>query len=189
MSNISRSKENTTYTNGIIAGRFQPFHLGHLRFATAAAGMVDHLWVGITRPFGKCIPEIGGLRTSNIHNPLPYWLRFKCVEAALLYDAGIPRTKFSVLPLPLAPEIIKQLLPEGTVFLTNIVEEWSLDKEKLFVKAGMKTLRLDVGAKVISSTMIREKIRKKDKTWRNFVPVSIYKQYAAVINDYLCRVK
>jgi cytidyltransferase-like protein len=182
-------KNNATYENGIIAGRFQPFHLGHLRFATAAAGMVNHLWIGITRPFGKCIPEIGDLRTSDRHNPLPYWLRFKCVESALLCDAGIPKDKFSILPLPLVPVIIKQLLPEGTIFLTNIVEEWSLDKEKLFLEAGMNTLRFDVGVKVISSTIIREKIKKKDRTWRNFVPSSIYKQYAAVINDYVCRGK
>jgi len=186
---ISKSKEKATYENGIIAGRFQPFHLGHLRFAAAAAGMVSHLWVGITCPFGKYIPEIGNFRTSDRHNPLPYWLRFKCVESALLFDAGIPRTQFSILPLPLVPEIIKQLLPEGTVFLTNIVEEWNLDKEKLFIEAGMNTLRFDVGIKIISSTMIREKIREKDKTWRNFVPGSIYKQYAAVINDYVCRGK
>ena len=126
---MSQKKRRVRYENGLIAGRFQPFHLGHLRLAIAAAETVDHLWIGITRPFGSILPEIGGLRTSSDFNPLPYWLRFKCVESALVYDAKIPKEKFSILPLPLIQEVIGQLVPKGTAFLTNIVEEWSLEKE------------------------------------------------------------
>ena len=181
-----RKKKQTRLKNGLIAGRFQPFHLGHLRLAIAAAETVDHLWIGITRPFGSSIPEIGGLRTSEKYNPLPYWLRFKCVESALLRDALLPRDKFSILPLPLIPEIIGQLVPGGTVFLTNIVEAWSEQKEKIFIKAGLKVLRLDVGPKTISSTIIRQKIRMKDQGWKELVPKSIWREYAKDIGNYVC---
>ena len=129
--------------NGIIVGRFQPFHLEHLRFAVAAASRVNHLWVGITRPFGSYIQESGGARTTASANPLPYWLRFKCVETALLHDAGIPRDEFSILPAPLVPEILEQLVPKGSIFLTTIVNEWSVQKEELFLKAGFPAIRID----------------------------------------------
>ena len=171
--------------NGIIVGRFQPFHLEHLRFAVAAASRVSHLWVGITRPFGSYIQEAGGARTTASANPLPYWLRFKCVETALLHDAGIPRDKFSILPAPLAPEILEQLVPKGAIFLTTIVNEWSLQKEELFLKAGFKALRIDFEYRPISSTMIREKIRKGDESWREFVPKSISENYASLIDAYV----
>ena len=182
-----RKKKQARLKNGVIAGRFQPFHLGHLRLAIAAAETVDHLWVGITRPFGSSIPEIGGLRTSDDYNPLPYWLRFRCVESALLRDALLSRDKFSILPLPLIPGVIGQLVPEGTVFLTNIVEVWSLKKEKLFINAGLKVLRLDVGPKIISSTMIRRKIRMQDQSWKEFVPKSIQQHYSQIIDSYVCQ--
>lgn len=185
MKNMGQKKRRVRYEHGLIAGRFQPFHSGHLRLAIAAAEAVDHLWVGITRPFGNYILEIGGSRTNDKHNPLPYWLRFKCVESALLCDAKIPRIKFSILPLPLVPVVIEELLPPGAVFLTNIVEEWSLEKEKLFVKAGLKVLRLDVGPKAISSTLIRRKIRMKDQGWKEHVPKSIRHHYSKIVERYV----
>ena len=33
--------------DGLLVGRFQPFHLGHLEAIRFALGMVDRLWVGI----------------------------------------------------------------------------------------------------------------------------------------------
>lgn len=177
------------YKQGIIVGRFQPFHLEHLRFVIAAAKKVDHLWVGITRPFGNHLPEIGGARATDDANPLPYWLRFKCVESTLIHDAKIPQDTFSILPAPLVPGIIEQLVPKGTIFLTTFVEEWSLFKEKLFINAGFKVIKLDLGNKKISGTMIRERIRKKDESWKDFIPRSIREQYATLIAAYVRNVK
>jgi len=173
------------YENGIIVGRFQPFHLEHLRFAVAAASKVSHLWVGITCPFGNYIQETGGVRTTVSANPLPYWLRFKCVETALLHDAGISRDKFSILPAPLVSEILEQLVPKGTVFLTTIVDERSVQKEGLFFNAGFKVIRIDFEYRPISGTLIREKIRKGDEGWKEFVPRSILENYASSIDAYV----
>jgi len=173
------------YNNGLIVGRFQPFHLEHLRLAVAAAGRVKHLWVGITRPFGKCIPEIGGARAVDGANPLPYWLRYQCVECALINDAGFSPTSFSILPVPLVKEIIKQIVPRGTVFLTTIMEQWGVEKEELFRKSGLETIRMDLGAKTISGTMIRDKIAGRDQSWKDFVPKHMRERYASVIETYV----
>lgn len=173
------------YDNGLIVGRFQPFHLEHLRLAAEAASRVEHLWVGITRPFGRSIPEIGGLRATDGANPLPYWLRYRCVESALMNDAGLARTSFSILPVPLVKEIIVQLVPRGTVFLTTIMEEWGVEKEELFRKAGFETIRMDVGGKTISGSMIREKISGKDPSWKEYLPGHMGEQYAALIETFV----
>lgn len=175
------------HRNGLIVGRFQPFHSEHLRLAVAAAARVEHLWVGITRPFGKYIPEIGGTRSTDGANPLPYWLRYQCIETALTDDAGLPRSGFSILPVPLVKEIIEQLVPRGTVFLTTIVEEWGVQKEELFREAGFETLRMDLGAKTISGTGIREKIVNKDPSWKDSVPKRMGEQYAALIEKLVRR--
>lgn len=176
------------YENGIIVGRFQPFHLEHLYFAAAAAKKVNHLWVGITFPFGHHVHEVGKARTKDEANPLPYWLRLKCVESALLCDAKLPRDRFSVLAAPLVPVIIENLVPKGTVFLTTVVEPWSKQKEMFFLKAGFRVLTLKLGGKTISGTMIRKRIRLRDETWKKYIPQSISRRYASLIDAYVRRV-
>ena len=37
-------------TRGMIHGRFQPFHLGHLEYLKGAAERSDEVFVGITNP-------------------------------------------------------------------------------------------------------------------------------------------
>ena len=175
------------YENGMIVGRFQPFHLEHLRFAAAAARKVNHLWVGITFPFGHYVHEMGKARTADEANPLPYWLRLKCVESALLNDAKLSRGSFSILAAPLVPGIIETLVPKGTVYLATVVEPWDKQKEGIFLKAGFRVLLLKLGDKTISGTMIRKKIRLRDKSWKKYIPQSIRKQYAFLIDDYVCR--
>jgi cytidyltransferase-like protein len=40
----------TRVRRGMIHGRFQPFHLGHLEYLRGAAGRCDEIIVGITNP-------------------------------------------------------------------------------------------------------------------------------------------
>ena len=43
---------------GMIHGRFQPFHNGHLEYMRGAAERSDELWVGITNPDpARIMPE------------------------------------------------------------------------------------------------------------------------------------
>ena len=37
-------------TRGMVHGRFQPFHNGHLEYLRGAAGRSDEVFVGITNP-------------------------------------------------------------------------------------------------------------------------------------------
>lgn len=173
------------YKNVLIVGRFQPFHLEHLRLAAAAAEQAEHLWVGITRPFGKHIPEAGGVRDTDGANPLPYWLRRRSIETALINDAGLPGSGFSIVAVPLVREMIGQIVPPDTIFLTTIVEEWGVQKEDLFRKAGFGTSRIDLGGRTISGTMIREKIMNKDPGWKDLVPECMGEQYAALIEKFV----
>ena len=60
---------------GMIHGRFQPLHNGHLAYLEAAAERCDHLFVGITNPDRRAVrPEPddpGGIFRSRIPSPTP----------------------------------------------------------------------------------------------------------------------
>ena len=76
---------------GMIHGRFQPFHNGHLEYMRGAAERCDELWVGITNPDpARILPEASDpARHLPESNPYTYDERLLMVKAA----AARPRAR------------------------------------------------------------------------------------------------
>ncbi|HAT51187.1 MAG: HAD hydrolase-like protein [Nitrospirae bacterium] len=174
---ISRS-----FDTGVILGRFQPFHLEHLRYARAASHRARTLIVGITQPFGANSREPGRERTRQDHNPYPYWLREQCVRYALS-EAGI-RVQ-AILPLPLDVESLQSALAPGTPIFTTVFDRWGEEKEALLRQSGFTVYRLEVGGKTITGSQVRTLIGKRDNSWRTLVPPVVAEQFGEAIETYL----
>jgi len=139
----------------LIIGRFQPFHLGHLRLIEFAAKEADTLIIGI-----------GSSQESNTReNPFSAEERRRMIENSL---AGI---KFEIFDIPdinnneLWVSHVKQIVPEFDSVYTNAELE-----RHLFKEAGCQvkeTPFFDRGN--YSGTEIRRRIL-AGEMWENLVP-------------------
>jgi len=86
---------------GMIHGRFQPFHNGHLEYMRGAAERSDELWVGITNPDpARILPEVSDpARHLPESNPYTYDERLLMVKAAAR-DLGLDPERVHVIPFP-----------------------------------------------------------------------------------------
>ena len=82
---------------GMIHGRFQPFHNGHLEYLKGAAAQSDELFVGITNPDPTRIrPEAADpLRHRPESNPWSYVERLLMVKAAASLPVRPPSTSWA----------------------------------------------------------------------------------------------
>ena len=168
-----------------VHGRFQPLHLGHLLgHLLPAKEKCDHLIIGITNPDPTLtLPDDTNIsRTSRHNNPLTYFERVKIIESVLV-DVGISRSQFTIVPFPINyPQVVKYYVPEEAVHCLTIFDEWGEKKLRSLKYHGLKThvlFRKDINEKVISSTLVREKIIRGSKI-DNLVP----KQVIDYIDDY-----
>ena len=81
-------------SSGMIHGRFQPFHNGHLEYLRGAAERSDEVFVGITNPDPQRIKEeaTDPLRHLPESNPFTYVERLLMIEA-VAKDEGIHRAR------------------------------------------------------------------------------------------------
>src|SRR5262245_58994682 len=98
---------------GMIHGRFQPFHNGHLAYLTAAAARCRTLFVGITNPDvrrASPVPE-DPLRHLPESNPFTYTERLLMVSAAANEAVAAP---VHVIPFPVTePDLWDDYVPPG----------------------------------------------------------------------------
>jgi FMN phosphatase YigB (HAD superfamily)/nicotinamide mononucleotide adenylyltransferase len=168
---------------GVVLGRFQPFHVEHMRYIRVAAARAKRLIVGITRPYGAEVGEPGDERNADESNPVPLWLRRDFISAAL-NAAGLGQ-RVEVIPLPLSSDALRVALPPTVTVLTTAVEPWSIVKERTIREGGLCVERLDVGLKTISATMLRSMIRSGDKGWRQWLPPGIPEHLISEIERYI----
>ena len=109
---------------GMIHGRFQPFHNGHLEYLRGAAARCDEVFVGITNPDPERIkPEPADpLRHLPESNPYTYVERLLMVKAAAR-DAGIAPQRLHVTPFPVnEPELWPPYVPPGVAAVLKRLE-------------------------------------------------------------------
>src|SRR4030042_5015193 len=97
----------------IVHGRFQPFHLGHLKYALAAKKKCDLLIVGITNsdPSLTKYDKANPYRSLSISNPFTYFERLSMIKEALI-EGGVKRSKFEIVPFPInKPKLLKYYIP------------------------------------------------------------------------------
>lgn len=168
---------------GMVHGRFQPFHTGHLQYVLHAHARCRHLVIGITNPDPTHVrhEDANPTRSRPGANPYPYWLRQRMVHDALLDERVDPGT-FTILPFPIhEPDLWHHYVPPGVVHLLRVFSGWEEDKLARFEAAGYRTEVVDPGApKRTTGTAVRRAVA-EDGDWRELVPAAT----ARALEDYL----
>ena len=144
--------------NGLLIGRFQPFHLGHLAALRFALPKVDKLWLGLgssNKPMEK-------------NNPFSVDERKKMILSSI--DDSI-KNKISIFPIPDLDDHVKwiqnidTIVPDYEIIFSNDpMTEHLYSKRKIQVTA-IPFLKRDQ----LSGTRLRDLI-KSDQKWDDLVP-------------------
>lgn len=159
---------------GVVHGKFQPFHLDHLKYALAANERCDHLIVGITNPDPSLTDKdpTDPNRSLRSSNPLSYYQRFLIIRETLL-QAGIPYCSFDIVPFPVCkPSLIQYYVPAGATFFITIYDDWGYRKRDMLSAQGLQVSVLwerALAEKGISASEIRRNIA-MGKPWEHLVP-------------------
>ena len=164
---------------GMVHGRFQPFHAGHLEYLVAAAARCRRLAVGVTNPDGfPTRPEPSDpARHLPESNPFSYAERRRMVEAVAA-AAGLRAVE--VFPFPITePGLWDDHVPAGAVQFVRVLSPWGTSKLARFEERGFETVVLDApGGKSVSGVQVRAAMR-EGGDWRALVPPAV----AAVIDS------
>lgn len=159
-------------SSGMIHGRFQPFHNGHLEYLRGAAERSDEVFVGITNPDPQRIKEevTDPLRHLPESNPFTYVERLLMIEA-VAKDEGILA---HVIPFPVnEPELWNAYVPARVTQYLRLFSEWGGTKLERMREAGYEVVILDEGAeKQISGTDVRDALRSGGE-WEALVPAGV----------------
>lgn len=144
--------------NGLLIGRFQPFHLGHLDALHFALSKVDKLWVGLgssNKPIEKNNPFSAEERKQMILDSIDDSIKNK-IEICFIPDFE-NHQKWA--------DHINTIIPKFDIIFTN--DEMT---EYLYSKRGKQVSTIPFTKRdILSGTNIRDLII-SDQTWENFVP-------------------
>jgi len=162
---------------GVAHGRFQLFHLDHLKYVLAAKERCRHLVVGITNPdptlteFDPADPH----RSSEEDNPLTFYERYVMIREALL-ESGLDFREFSLVPLPINfPELYRYYVPLDATFFLTIYDEWGEKKLSMLLSLGLKVdilWRKPKSEKGLSVTSLR-RLMGRSQPWEHLVPPAV----------------
>jgi cytidyltransferase-like protein len=164
---------------GLVLGRFQPFHLGHLEYVEAARSRCSRLFVGITNPDpeSRVSTDSDPARSLAGNNPFTFAERRTMIEHSL-WDLGWTDRDFAIIPAPiLQADRLKHYLPgptETTVYLT-VYDSWGEQKVQFMTALGYRVevlWRRDHASRVASGTQIRKLLPLGDD-WRSLVPGAV----------------
>jgi len=144
--------------NGLLIGRFQPFHLGHLEAFRFALSKVDKLWIGIG----------SSNKPSEKNNP------FTADERKEMILSSIDNSISNRIQIFLIPDLenhqkwienIDMIVPDFEVIFTN--DELT---QSLYSKRGKKVIPVPFkDREILSGTNVRNKIL-GDQDWQTMVP-------------------
>jgi len=166
---------------GIVAGRFQIFHKGHLEFVLEGKKRCRKLIIGITNydiSHESLKDQAGDHRMTKASNPLTFYERYEMIKRTLM-SCNMDLKDFDIIPFPInQPEKIAYFLSDHMTFkfLVTIYDEWGDKKIKRIEDQGYKTevmwSRSDAD-RITSGSEIRHLIR-TDKPWHHLVPQAVY---------------
>ncbi|MFZ1077139.1 MAG: nicotinamide-nucleotide adenylyltransferase [Nitrosotalea sp.] len=144
--------------NGLLIGRFQPFHIGHLSAVKFALSQVENLWIGI-----------GSSNKSNEkRNP------FTADERKEMILSSIDPENAEKIGVYYVPDTgdhdkwtyhVDAIVPKYDIVFSN--DDFTLS---LYKKRGIKTIQVPLlQRETVSGTHIREMIA-GDKDWSGLVP-------------------
>jgi nicotinamide-nucleotide adenylyltransferase len=144
--------------NGLLIGRFQPFHLGHLDALRFALSKVDRLWIGLgssNKPLEKNNPFSAEERKEMILSSIDESMK----QRIQIYF--IPDLENHIKWI----ELIATLVPKFDIIFTN--DELT---RHLYSKRDVEVLSIPfVNRDILSGTNIRDMII-SDQKWEDLVP-------------------
>jgi len=162
---------------GVIQGRFQGLHKGHMEYLLEGKKRCEFLYIGITNPD----PDLTKENESDINrskleeNPFTYFERMIMLRDALI-EYGVKREEFEIVPFPINyPELIKFYVPLDALFFITIYDEWGKHKLEILKSIGVKidlmwTRTLD--ERFTSGKELRKLIA-ENKPWEHLVPNTV----------------
>ncbi len=169
---------------GVIHGRFQPLHSGHMEYLLAGKERCDFLYIGITNPDpGLTKPvAVDPARGEALANPFTYFERMAMVRDALL-EAGIPRGEFEVVPFPINyPELIRYYAPPTARYFATVYDAWGEHKVEELHRQGFDVEVLWVRTmadRLTTGKEIRRRIR-EGEDWEPFVPAAVTRHLRSI---------
>ena len=149
----------TRVRQGLVFGRFQPFHLGHLYLIQKALEHAE-----------KIIIAVGSSNVTDENNPISYEKRVEMIEKVIEHE-HLSDKVLKVVPSPDHPsddEWLKLLLENTGSFDFEIGNnDWTND---IIEQAGYKVLELPYyNRELYQGVVIRDLIKKGGK-WQDRVP-------------------
>ncbi len=163
---------------GMVHGRFQPFHNGHLEYVMKALDRCEGLIVGITNPDPG---EIRAEATSEHRhldesNPYTFFQRMEMVRG-VFRDLGVDAERVRVVPFHIhEPRKWRYYLPtpESLVHYVRVFSPWEQSKVDRLRDEGYVVEILDPGIeKGIEASQIRRMMDEGDDEWRSLVPAAV----------------
>lgn len=159
---------------GVIHGRFQPVHNGHMKYLLGGKQRCEHLIVGITNPdpsLSRSHPA-NTQRSEERANPFTFYERAVILRQSLC-EAGLELAEFSIAPFPVTqPELIRYYVPLDALFFLTIYDDWGRAKLQTLQSLG---LSVDVmwtepnRDATPSSTDVRNRMA-EGQPWEHLVP-------------------
>jgi cytidyltransferase-like protein len=171
------SKQMISASVGVIHGRFQPPHLGHMEYLLEGKNRCKFLYVGIANPDPSLTASdpTNPLRSLPMANPFTYYERLAMLRDALLAE-GIPRDEFEIVPFPINyPNRLKYYVPLNSKFFVTIYDDWGWQKMKSLQSLGVEVdimWERSMSTRITSGTEIRRLIA-ANQAWKHLVPDAV----------------
>ncbi len=161
---------------GVVHGRFQPPHNGHIRYILKALEKTEHLIIGICTP--KICTDEEAARTgypcTPALNPFTYQERVDMITLALS-EAGVEKSRYECIPFPSDYENIESLIPKASVFLMSVTGAADTKKIAYLQERGYTVetiVSLPEGEERERSGIVREG-GNNSTIWEDIVPQSV----------------
>lgn len=164
-------------TVGVIHGRFQGLHFGHMEYLLAGKKRCDFLYVGLCNPD----PTTREFHSSDPFRALPGTNPFSFHERLImtrnsLVEAGVPLAEFAVVPFPInQPERLPHYVPMDATFFVTIYDQWGHAKRQTLLNLGVKVEVMWEHAlelKPCTGTEVRRRIV-AGEAWQELVPSAV----------------
>jgi cytidyltransferase-like protein len=162
---------------GVIHGRFQGLHYGHMEYLLEGKKRCDFLYIGVTNPDPGMTRENNAdlKRSLPEENPFTYYERMIMLKDAMI-ESGINQTEFAIVPFPINyPELIKYYVPMNALFFVTIYDEWGNHKLNTLKELGVKTDLMwtrTLEERFTTGKDVRKLIA-KNEPWEQLVPKSV----------------
>ena len=162
---------------GVIHGRFQGLHHGHMEYLLEGKKRCDFLYIGITNPGPSLTKENAAdlKRSEPEENPFTYYERMIMLIDAMV-EAGIKRNEFEIVPFPINfPELIRFYVPMDALFFITIYDDWGEFKLETLKSLGVKTdlmWKKTLDERFTTGKNVRKFIA-ENESWEHLVPKSV----------------